>query len=209
MNLAAYRTAIAIKLDDTGNTRFSTTQIDDALRGALIEYSRLVPIERTYILDTTGKARMSLPVDFIAAAITKAEYEPNSTDYTYKSSVPFRAAFEDEGWWVEVYETDGDLIPADQVISLTYAMLHQIDGLNGAAGTTVYPRHEQYLVMGAAGYALLSRATSRIEAINLNPEVAAEMRQQANAYLSEFRNGVNRAAKFTRSDPTYQEPRGY
>jgi len=209
MNLTSYQTAIAAKLDDTSNTRFTTAQIDEALRSALLEYSRLVPVERTYILATTGEARMSLPVDFVAAAITKAEYEPDSTTYTFESSVPFRAAFEDEGWWVEVYDADGDLIPIDQVISLTYAMLHQVDGLDSAAGTTIYPRHEQYLVMGAAGYALLSRSTSRIEAINLNPQVAAEMRQQAGAYLMEFRNGIAREAKFVRNDPVYQEPKGY
>lgn len=209
MNLAYYRAAIAAKLDDPSNTRFTTSQIDEALRAAVVEYSRMVPIERTYILNTTGKARMSLPANFAAAAITKAEYEYDSVTYTYKSSVPFRAIFEDERWWIEVYQTNGDLIPNKQVITLTCAMLHQINGLNGATKTSIYPRHEQYLVMGAAGYALLSRATSRIEAINLNPQVAAEMRQQANLYLTEFRNGVNRAAKFTRSDPTYQEPKGY
>ncbi len=44
--------------------------------------------------------------------------------------------------------------PAGEVLTVTYAHNHTIDNLDSAAGTTIPIEDEEYLCIGAAGFAL-------------------------------------------------------
>jgi hypothetical protein len=209
MNLAQYQTSILAKLNDVALAKFTADQIAEALRDALAEYSRMQPLARTYILETDGAATMALPASFAAIAITGINYEKDSTTYDHQSQAQFSAQEINEGWQVEVYDQHGEIIPAGQNISITYHSLHTVDNLDSASGTTVRAQHEQFLAMGAAGYALLSRANERTEAINLNPGVAASLRGAGMSFLMDFRNGIGRTSAPARTAPVYTEPTGF
>ncbi len=62
--IATFRTAIAKLLDDSTNARYSNDQIDQALRQALQEYSRVRPYLQTYNVNGTGERVLEMPADF-------------------------------------------------------------------------------------------------------------------------------------------------
>ena len=204
-NLTEYITQILLQLGDPAQTYHSTASVTEALRNSLIEYSRLAPIERTYVIDSTGDKRITLPADFEASHLIKAEYELNTTTYDAESEIFFYATKQDEQWVIETNEA----IATGQVITITYAIKHGIDALDSFAGTTILPHHEQYLIQGAAGYTLLNRASGRVEPINLNSGIVDSYRQQAAVFLQNFRAGVRSTSTAIRTQPTYTEPTGF
>jgi len=62
-----------------------------------------------------------------------------------------------------------------------------INGLDGANSTTLAAGDSTNIQVGAAGYCALMRSISHAETINLQPEVATQLRVLAETYLSEFK----------------------
>lgn len=184
--LANFRTETARKLSDPTNIRFDTSDIDQALRQALEEYSRARSIERTYIVDGANESRLTLPADFAAVTITRIEYDPDG-EPTEADSIPFHAEKVDEQWTVE---TTDQTIPIGDTITIYYSALHTIDSLDSASGSTLPAQDWQLIVTGAAGFAAQSRAAELGESINLNASADKRLDQQAQAWLKEFRAGL-------------------
>jgi hypothetical protein len=194
--IAAYRTAVLAILDDASKVRYTDNQVDQAIRLALQEYSRAWPLEDTYYLDTDGHKVLALPADFAAFEITKVELD--NDDENLITSIPFYA-YKIGGQWN--VETTGIIYPAGEQLIITYACMNTIDGLDSAAGTSVLDEDEPILQTGAAGYAALSRATSRPETINMQPEVSAQLLKVAEDYLTRFREGIRPRNGAYFSDP--------
>ena len=179
LTLAQYRTRIAELLDDVSATRYTSAQIDDALRLAINDYSNLRPIVRTYQLDTSGLRVMTLPADFSAVQITRVQ--KYSTDPNLMVDYDFIARLVDEQWTIEV---PGMIFPAGSYLVVTYSAKHTIDGFDSASGTTI--DDDNLLCLGAAGYAVQTRATSRAETINMQPQVQRQLLDLANQFLGQF-----------------------
>lgn len=189
--LSDFRTSVLATLDDASNTYYTNTQIDEAIRQALEEYSRLRILPVTYAATSDGEYRQALPADFDAAAITDVQY-PAYADPSNANRIPFYATHTDEQWILEF----GDVIPpADAIFYVYYYKLHTIDGLDSAAGTTVEARDYQAFVMGAAGFAQLARASSRTESPNINPDTAKHLRESGNAKIAVMRS-LSKSATF-------------
>jgi hypothetical protein len=191
LTLAQYRTRVLELLDDPTSTRYTSAQLDTALREALLEYSQARPIRRSYMLDTTGQQILSLPADFSADLITRVQLY--NTNPASMPDLPFNAGKIDEQWMIE---TLGTIYATGQVLVVTYATRHTIDALDSAAGTTI--TDDELLAKGAAGFAAQSRAISRAESINMQPAVQTQLLNMANQYLAQFRNGL-RASQFSTS----------
>jgi hypothetical protein len=183
--LAAYRTAILALLSDPTNVIFSNTDVDQALRWALSEYSSKRPLIRTYIFTvdaTTGVH--TLPADFVTRHITKVELWDEDQDSIIE--LTFYANQLDEQWMINTsYE-----VAAGEVLQISYSAVHAIDGLDGAAGTTVPEADETLLQVGAAGRSATMRALERIETINMNPDVVKAYRDIGADYISQFSTGL-------------------
>ena len=179
LTLTQYRTRIAELLDDTSGARYTSNQIDDALRLALNDYSTIRPIKRTYMLDTSDDRVMTLPADFAAVHITRVQ--KYSSDPNLMTDYDFIARLVDEQWTVEV---PGMIFPAGYYLVVTYAARHSIDGFDSASGTTI--DDDNLLCLGAAGYAAQTRAVSRAETINMQPQVQRQLLDMANQYLGQF-----------------------
>jgi hypothetical protein len=179
--LAAYETRILALLDDAAQARYTTAQVDAALRWALNVYSMNRPLHATYSLDTNGDQTIEIPDDFVAEHIM--EVDLYNADIDLVRALGFYAYQKDESWWIM---TTGETIPAGEVLTITYAGNHTIDNLDSAAGTTIPNEHEEYLAIGAAGYALNQRVTSRLESINLNDDTIQRMMQLAQANIAFF-----------------------
>ena len=179
--LAAFRTSILALLSDAGLAIFSNNDVDQALRWALSEYSSRRPLIRTYqfpVIATTGVH--ILPADFITRHVTNVELYDDDLDLI--EELTFYAYQRDEQWIVETRSE----VSAGEVLQISYSVIHTIDDLDAAAGTTLPAADEPFIHIGAAGRAAQMRALDRIETINMNKDVAQMYRLLATEYLSSF-----------------------
>jgi hypothetical protein len=171
-------------LDDVSSLKFTDAQIDTAVRTALIFYNRLRPLQRSYYLDTTGEAVLSLPLDVVALMVTRVQLF-NSGSTIPVAEVLYKASRINEQWVIECVH---GAYPVGQVLGVQYACDHTIDGLDGGAGTTI--DDDNLLILGAAGYACQSRAISRAESINMQPGVQSQLEASAQSYLTLYYTGL-------------------
>jgi hypothetical protein len=179
--LAAFRISVLALLSDASNAIFSNNDVDQALRWALSEFSARRPFIRTYqfTVDATTGVHF-LPADFIARHITNVQLYDEDPDSIV--DLVYYAYQRDEQWIVETkYE-----VSAGEVLQVSYSVIHTIDGLDAAAGTTLPFADEPFIHVGAAGRASQMRALDRIETINMNPDVVQKYRLLAADYLSSF-----------------------
>lgn len=187
--IAAVRTAVLALLDDVSSARFTSAQIDQAARTALIDYDVYQPVTRTYDFETDGNNLMALPADFSTKAILRIE-EYNA-DPDLATDLKFRATFIDEQWFILI---ENVTYAAGTTLTIYYTDTNTIDGLDSAAGTTVLDG--DLFCLGAAGYAAQSRAVSRSETINLQASVMTQLLALSQRYLTSYMIGLrNRPAK--------------
>jgi hypothetical protein len=183
--IASFRTAILALLIDPNKTIFTNNDVDQALRWALLEYSSRRPLIRTYdfTVDATTGIH-NLPADFITRHITKVElWAENSDD---KLDLTYYAFYRDEGWMIQTqYQVE-----AGEILEISYSAVHQVDGLDSAAGTTVPLADEPLLHIGSAGHAAQMRSMSRVETINMDSNVVRDYRLMAADFLSQFTSGL-------------------
>jgi hypothetical protein len=190
--IAAVRTAVLALLDDVSSARFTSAQIDQAVRQALLDYTLYRPVVRTYEFETDGYQTMPLPADFEAIRISKVELWDDDPKRIRK--IKFHAYKVDEQW---LLETVDETFEALEILTITYSAKHTVDGLDSAAGTTI--DDDNLLCMGAAGYAAQSRATSRAESINMQAEVMIQLLTISSRYMTAFIEQLKRG----QSAPVY------
>jgi len=184
--IAAYRTSVLALLCDASAAIFSTNDVDQSLRWALSEYSLRRPVIRTYSFDVDDTtSTFLLPADFITRQITKVELYDDDPDQVCE--LPFVANYYDEGWVIHSLDYE---IAAGGVLTIYYSDVHQIDGLDSAAGTTIPAADETLLQTGAAGHAAQMHASSKVETINMNNDVVLLYRDLARDFLTSFNAGI-------------------
>ena len=166
--IAAFRTSILELLSDSTNIIFSSNNVDQALRWALAEYSYRRPLIRTYQFSVDATTRIhTMPADFLTRQVTCVQLYNSDEDLITDRT--FYAYLRDEQWMIETQIA----VEAGEVLQVSYSAIHQVDGLDGAAGTTIPLSDEPILHVGAAGRAAQMRALDRIETINMNKDVVA------------------------------------
>lgn len=200
--LTTLRDRVELQLGDSGNSIWSTADIDEAIRQALHEYSKVRPLRAvgTITLSTAGReislASLSgllsvqeIWVDYTAA---NPEYPPNRRPFEH---------------WVDQNQiyVIGDYEPqAGDVVRVFYTKLQTLSGLDAATSTTVLEEDESLIAIGACGYAATSRAVDLTEQVTLDKLTAQQVRAWGLAKLQEFRAGLKavarRMALETRSD---------
>jgi len=189
--LAIYRTAIIALLDDPYYSRFTATQVDAALRFALIEYSIFRPPVLSYNIDGAGTYRITMPADFQPLRIIRAELHAEFANP--QSEVKMISRFLDNQWEIETTER---LINLGESLDLFYmGSVHTIYDLDGADVTTIPVQDEQMVQIGAAGYACISRATSQGEANVIQSDATKHIFEIGNKYLDDFRKMLRPVGK--------------
>jgi len=194
--IATYRTAVLALLDDVSKTRYTDAQVDQGIRLALMEYTRAKPVIASYIVSCDGTEDLEMPADFSAAFITNVELWNATPDLI--EAIPFYAYKRDFQW---IIHTVGIAYSASYVLVVTYSSSHYIDGLDSGAGTSIPDEDEQVLEIGAAGFAALSRSSSRAETINMQPAVSAQVAKVADNYLAQFRAAIGSRSGAWFADP--------
>jgi hypothetical protein len=183
--IAQVRTAVLALLDDPTGARFTSTQIDQAARQALVDYDTARPVMKTYMYTADGTSLFVLPTDFAGnTTVTKIRnYDPDNPDRV--AGCAFLAFRSDEQWLVD---TPDETIPVDDILEITYSTHNTVDGLDAAAGTTI--DDDNLFCAGTAGYAAQMRATSRAKSINMQSEVMIQLLTISSRFLAFFRQGL-------------------
>jgi hypothetical protein len=170
----------ALFIDD--GTRFNSTTCTAAFRMALGEVNRVAPNHAAtletvvsgqyeYVLSGADYAELITIVDVLHEDVEKSlDFSPY-----FEDGVPVIR--------LESPQTSGDLI-------VRYTIPYQLTGLDSGTEYILPNWFTAAFVAGAAFYALMIRAGSRVESINLAPNVSDNYRDMLATYYTAFQNGL-------------------
>jgi hypothetical protein len=191
--LATLRDRVEQILMDSGNAIWATDDIDEAIRQALSEYSKIRPLQAVTTLAisaTTHELSISTVTGLIGVLRVWCPYTEAAPP---SGNSPNWVAFEH---WADLdilYFPDE--VEAGDVARIFYDKVQALKDLDSAAATTFPDDDESLLATGAAGYAAMSRALDLSEQVTLDRDVPAKAKTWAGQKLQEFRQGLVRVAR--------------
>ena len=177
-------------LQDTGNAKWTTNQLDEAIRQALAAYSEHLPHRAITTLDVSSAGR-----EISISTITYRSIERVWWDYdaTNPDHPPHWRDF--ETWPGDIlYINDTDEPTSGDKVRIWYTADHTLTDLDTATATTLPTRHESLLVQGASGFAAAARRVTILEQVNLNEWAPRNLREWAELQLTSFYNALEEIA---------------
>ena len=166
------RDRVESRLQDATNARWSTDDLDEAIRTALDEYSQRQPYSAigTITLAAAGREiSLSSLTGLIRVEKVWWDYDSSTPGYP-----PNWRHF--EVWPGPILYIDDRVQPAkDDVVRIWYTKLHTINGLDSATATTVPAEDVSTIVTGAAYHAARARAIELAEELNVDGNVVARL----------------------------------
>lgn len=187
MNLTTMRDNVERDLDDAGNAVWSTDEIDRAITRALVEYSKVNSLRAVTTINVTSERRefdLSGVSGLLRVAMVWWPYTAAEPEYP-PNWVKFRI------WANTLYLQTEDEPQSGDVIRLYYLKKQTIDGLEGAAATTVPVDDEELIILGATAYAALEKARTAIGKVGVSEETPEHWRNWGNERFLEFKAGLD------------------
>jgi hypothetical protein len=201
-NLTTLTTKLQALLMD-GGTLFTSTTCTAAIRQALGQLNLRMPIHAGTLIDTVD----GLYVYELTAALAGATpltvtdvllADPSGGEYDVP--LTFEHYIEDERWFIRL-ETpqagNGSLI-------VRFSQAHTINGLDSETESTLDAQADVVLLDGAAAQACTIASAGKVEANNIDPQVAANYGKAATRFDLAFRSGIaalTRRRRIQRSVP--------
>lgn len=182
-------------LGDDG-TIFTTALCTAAVRQSLTEYNIALPQHlATLITGVTDQYEYEL-TDYAANArdildILQQGENANELDI----SITYDSYIEDE----RVFFRLRSPVTASDTLVARYTAPHTINGLDSETESTIPAAHDQIIVDGAAWQAVMTRATARIETVNLSKDQSDNYREVASHFQTAFRLGLADAQRRKRA----------
>jgi hypothetical protein len=189
-DLASLRDRVEAILEDATNTKWSTTEVDEAIRQALHRYSLRLP-RRVIASLTLSAAGREVDISSLTyRTIERVWWDYDSSDPAHP---PEWRDF--EVWPGDLlFINDDDEPAASDVVRVWYTTDHTLDDLDSATATTYPARHDTLIATGAAGFAAQSRALTLSESANLNAWAPRNLREWADRQIAIFERGLADAA---------------
>lgn len=181
-------------------TRFSTAVCTAAIRQALAEVNRRAPVFAGTLIDAvTDQYEYELSDEDADALEVKDVLLRGDDGNELDLSLLFDWYIEDERVFFRLREaqTEGD------TLIVRYTKNHTVSGLDSEVESTLTSDGDIVLVDGACWHALMIRAASRVETINLNKDVSDNYRDITAHFQNAFLNGL---AVFARRRMAVGEP---
>lgn len=191
--LASLRGRIEQILIDVDNSIWTQDVLDEGIRQALAEYSKVNPREVITTLTFSSSTR-ELDTSSISGLL---DVERVWTPYT-SSSPEFPPNWRNFEYWVDsqlLYFPDGTEPSSDDVARIFYRAMQTIKGLDAETTTTLPTDDETLLCIGGAGHAATARAVDLIEQVTQHKLVPANLRAWGLGKLQEFRAGLKTVAR--------------
>lgn len=186
-DIESFRTEIKQILGDHSGRRYLEADLDQAIKGALADYSTYLPRRKqfTATVDDVRKPNIALIHnclgygDYLEKARISGQdlwLEPNEyTDTDFTTQIIFRKK--------EPLVKKGDLL------EIIIQQPHLIEGLKpfNDGFTTIPLNHKTAFCSGAAGYAMLIRARAVMEVFGKRPEDATTLNVIGNELIHEYK----------------------
>ena len=179
---------------DSGNAAWATASLDEAIQRALDEYSAVLPLRTavvqalTSVLSTNGR---EIDISAVSGLVDVIDvWAP----YAVADDKPEARKFD---FWLDqqiVYVSDGDRLLTTDTARIFFTKQQTLNGLDGASATTFRLGDDSLLVLGAVGYACLSRATDLVELVKVDQNAVDALRQLGNESLKAFRERLQAIA---------------
>ena len=198
--IADFRDRVSQMLVDVAGAIYADGLIDESLRHALGEYSAVCPQALETVVNVLADGR-EIELSGLAGLLEVTEvYWPFDSAATEETWPPNRV----RGWRVfwditdpvlHFIQWDGEQPQAGDEARIWYTAKHTIEGLDAEAVTSVSIAHESLIVLGAAGYTALSRATELIETAGIDLYQVGLLGTMGTKYVREFQSKLEALRK--------------
>ncbi len=190
--LATLRARVQQFLTDTGATAYTTGALDEAIRQTLAEYSEVLPrhLDAVITLPAAGREiALSALTDLVNVTEVYWPYDSLDPEVWPPNLVKgFALTFDDGQPLLTLTCKTANQPQANDEMRIWYTTPQLLDGLDGAAGTTILPTHESWLVVGAAGYAAIQRAGDVSSTYTESARTQANLESWGQMCLAQFRS---------------------
>jgi len=188
-------------LGDASGTYFTTAIATAAIRQALSEWNLRAPVHAAVtITGINNQHEYELTdEDANSCEITDVLRQGNNNDEK-DISISFDEYIEDERIFFRLRHP----VTTSETLIVRYTLYHTINGLDSATESTLRVQNDQAIVDGGAFFAIMIRATARIETINLSQDQSDNYREIAGGFAAAFTQRLNYASR--RRKPPVSEP---
>ena len=184
-----FRDRLESMLQDASNLKWSTDDLDEAIRQALEQYTLYDPVHAITTVELSSDGR---EIDISAVTnllrVEKVWWDYDSATPGYP---PNWRKF--DVWPGSILYIDDDAQPASgDTLRIWYTKPHTLNGLDSATVTTIPLEDIGFLIGGAASYAAKTRAIELSESLNLDSHVVTRLNKYADDMESDFKRNVRR-----------------
>jgi len=183
-------------LGDASGTYFTTAICTAAIRQALSEWNLQAPqhlavtitgVNEQYEYELTDEDANSCEI----LDVLRQGDNSNEIDI----SITFDQYIEDERVFFRLRAP----VTTSETLIVRYTTYHIINGLDSQVESTLRANDDQAMVDGGAFFAIMIRATSRIETVNLSQAQSDNYREIAGMYAAAFSARLSRAARYRKA----------
>lgn len=199
--LSEIRSRLGLILSDPQGLRYDSQVLDEALRRALNEYSEAFPQEKRSLQTASGMRLQALAGLENLLGVRQVIYPcagPASAPNFYSGGY---ALFWEGG--APYLEFLGSVPTAGEAYELQAAVLHSLQGLDGAEAGSVPPAHLDPLIYGAAGYAALTRAQALAETYGAKSDLCQKLEHWGAALTQTWLTFLERIGNAPASSPPF------
>ena len=187
--LTTLRDRVETVLQDSTNAKWATGDVDESIERAIEMYSRRNPDHAlgTIALAADGR-EISLSTLTGLLQVEKVWWDYDSGTPGYPPNWRQFDVFPGKILYIDdpIAPSNGD------TVRVWYTKVQALNGLNSATATTIPGEDITYIIDGAAGLALQSRAVELSEGLNVDDKVVMRLENLAKALTKNFRYGMNR-----------------
>ena len=169
--------------EDAENYRWSDDELDRHIAHAVRDFSQAIPHQQSATLPTTeGSREIDISSLSERVKVEAAEYPVGR----------FPPCYQRFAIWEDTLTLLGDEVPDGSDCCINYGALHTLD----ESTSTIPPRFEDVIPIGAAGYALVEWAAFAINQVNLGgTETPALFAAEGRQRLEHFRRELKRLGR--------------
>jgi len=189
--LASLRDRVEATLQDSTNATWSTDDVDEGIRQALQEYSKVIPHRAIGTISLSADGReISLASLTGLVNVERVWWDYDSTDPAHP---PRWRDF--EVWPGSIlFINDADEPQNGDTVRVWYTLPHTLNGLDSETTTTLPPGDDTLLVTGAAAHAALFRSAEISEVLTIDGWSPQRLKEWGELKMEAFRMGLTRIA---------------
>jgi hypothetical protein len=191
--LSDFQTAIAALLDDPAHALYPLDALNEAIRDALQEISLAAPQSLESVLTLTSSG-WEIDLSALPGLLSVSEvwwpYDPALTSLGLVRGFHLRWNGAAPLLFLHRGSREACLPAVGDQVRIWYAARHTIQGLDGAAMTSLSAEVGSLLARGAAGMAVFTRLISLLETRQTDPRLAAALAEWGERKLASFRAGL-------------------